>query len=129
MKWLLQLQMFIYGMLEGTLIRGIKGIENVKQMVDYNLTGLKQDIWNYRTVIRDYKIDISYTGVFMYEFGMESIGKENYYIDLEGRAKEAYLKGEMDFVERVYKDLDKETKRSLVSLALKDRKRKIRKKT
>ena len=56
---------------------------------------------------------------------MESIGKENYYIDLETRAREAYLKGDMDFVESVFKELDKETKRNLVSLALRDRKRKI----
>ena len=56
-------------------------------------------------MIRDFKIDISYTGAFMYEYGMESIGKENYYIDLDRRAKEAYLKGDMDYVESVFKDL------------------------
>lgn len=56
-------------------------------------------------------------------------GKENYYIDLEGRAKEAYLKGDLDYVEYVFNDLDKETKRLLVSLALRDRKRKLCKKT
>jgi len=116
------------GMLDGTLIRGIKGIEKVKQMVDYNLTDLNERIWDYRTVIRDYNIDISYTGVFIYQHGMESIGKENYYIDLEGRAKEAYINGDMDFVERVYKQLDKETKSRLVSLALKDGKEKFVKK-
>lgn len=60
---------------------------------------------------------------------MESIGKENYYIDIERRAKEAYLNGDMDYVEVVFKDLNKETKRKLVSLALKDRKRKICEKT
>lgn len=108
-------------MLEGNIILGTKGLEKVKQMVDYNLTGLKERIWKYRNVIHDYKIDISYTGVFIYEYGMESIGKENYYIDLETRAREAYKKGDMDYVESVFKDLDKETKRNLVSLALKDR--------
>ena len=60
---------------------------------------------------------------------MESIGKENYYIDLEGRSKEAYLEGDMDYVESVFKGLDKETKKSLVSLALKDRKGRFCKKT
>lgn len=110
-------------MQEGAIIRGIKGIEKVKQMVDYNFTNINEKIWNYRKVIRDYKIDISYTGAFIYQYGMESIGKENYYIDLEGRAKEAYIKGDMDYVEDVYKELDKETKSRLVSLALKDRKR------
>lgn len=107
-------------MIEGNLVRGTNGLEKVKQMVDYNLTPLKERIWNYRTVIRDYKIDISYTGVFIYQYGMESIGQENYYIDLEGRAKEAYLKNDMDYVESVYRELDKDTQRQLVSLALKD---------
>ena len=110
-------------MQEGGVVKGIKGLERVKQMVDYNLTAVNERIWDYRKVIRDYKIDISYTGVFIYQYGMESIGKENYYIDLEGRAKEAYIKGDIDYVESVYKDLDKETKSRLVGLALKDRKR------
>jgi len=57
----------------------------------------------------------------MYQYGMESIGQENYYIDLDGRAKEAYLKGDMDYIESVFKELTKETKRNIVSLALKDR--------
>ena len=86
-------------------------------------------IWKYRKVIRDCKIDISYTGVFIYQYGMESIGKENYYIDLEKRAKEAYLKGDLDYVESVFKELDKKTKRNLVSLALKNRTRDVCKKT
>ena len=116
-------------MLEGRPIRGIKGLEKVKQLVDYNLTSLKEQIWNYRKVIHDYNIDISYTGTFIYEYGMESIGRENYFINLEARAKDAYLKGDMDYVSKVYNDLDKETKQSLVSLALKDRKRSICKKT
>lgn len=116
-------------MMEGNLIRGTNGLNKVKQIVDYDLSNIKEKIWNYRKVIRDYKIDISYTGAFIYQYGMESIGKENYYIDLEGRAKEAYLKGEIDYVEAVFNGLDKETKRLLVSLALKDRKRRICKKT
>ena len=104
-------------------MKGIKGLDNVKQMVDYNLVPLKEQIWNYRKVIREYNIDISYTGAFIYEYGMESIGRENYYINLEARAKDAYLKGDMDYVSKVYNELDKETKQSIVSLALKDRKR------
>lgn len=116
-------------MMEAKLIRGTNGLNKVKQMVDYNLSDIKERIWNYRTVIRDYNIDISYTGAFIYQYGMESIGKENYYIDLEGRAKEAYLKGDLEFVEYVFNDLDKDTKRLLVSLALKDRKREFCKKT
>ncbi len=115
-------------MLDGKIVRGTNGIEKVKQMVDYNLVDLNEGIWKYRTVIRDFNIDISYTGVFLYQYGFESIGKENYYINLEKRARDAYLKGDMDFVEKVFKDLDKETKRSLVGLALKDRKRKLCKK-
>ena len=103
--------------------KGIKGLDNVKQIVDYNLVPLKEQIWNYRKVIREYNIDISYTGAFIYEYGMESIGRENYYINLEARAKDAYLKGDMDYVSKVYNELDKETKQSIVSLALKDRKR------
>lgn len=116
-------------MLEGGFIRTIKGLDNVKQMVDYNLVPLKEKIWNYRKTICEHKIDISYTGAFIYEYGMESIGKENYYINLEARAKEAYLNGDMDYVSKVYNDLNKETKQNIVSLALKDRKRSICKKT
>ena len=59
---------------------------------------------------------------------MDSIGKENYYISLERRAKDAYLKGDMSYVEEVFRELDKETKRNLVRLALKDRKGRICKK-
>ena len=55
-------------MLDGRIIRGTNGLDKVKQMVDYDLTNLKEKIWKYRTVIRDYKIDISYTGVFMYQY-------------------------------------------------------------
>ena len=116
-------------MLEGKIIKVINGLDKVKQLVDYDLTELKERIWNYRSVIHDFKIDISYTGAFIYQYGMESIGKENYYIDLEGRSKEAYLEGDMDYVESVFKGLDKETKKSLVSLALKDRKGRFCKKT
>lgn len=65
----------------------------------------------------------------MYEYGMESIGQENYYIDLDRRAKEAYLRDDIDYVESVFKELDKETKKNLVSLALKDRERIFCKKT
>lgn len=107
-------------MMDGNIIRGMSALDKVKQMVDYSLVNLKEGIWKYRTVIRDYKIDISYTGAFLYQYGLESIGRENYYIDLDGRAREAYLQGDLDFVEAVFKDLDKETKRSIVSLALKD---------
>lgn len=107
-------------MIEGRVIRGTNGLNKVKQMVDYNLVDLKERIWKYRKVIRDYGIDISYTGAFLYQYGLDSIGKENYYINLEKRAKEAYLKGDMDYVESVFKELDKETKRNLVNLALKD---------
>lgn len=94
-------------------------------MVDYNMVDMKERIWKYRTLIRDFKIDISYTGAFIYQYGMESIGKENYYISLEARAKDAYFKNDMDYVESVFKDLDKETRKNLVRLALKDRKRKV----
>ena len=107
-------------MQEGGVVKGIQGLEKVKQMVDYNFTSINEKIWKYRKIIRDYQIDISYTGAFIYQYGMESIGRENYYIDLECRAKEAYINGDMDFVESVYKELDKETKSRLVGLALKD---------
>ncbi len=116
-------------MLEGKIIKGTNGIEKVKQMVDYNLTNIKENIWNYRDVICGQGIDISYTGAFIYQYGLESIGRENYLINLELRAKEAYKLGDMDYVESVFKDLDKDTKRSLVGLALRDRKRKVCKKT
>ncbi len=116
-------------MIEGKIVKGTNGLCKVKQMVDYNMVGLKEKIWKYRNVICEYKIDISYTGAFLYQYGLESIGKENYYIDLELRAKEAYKKKDMDFVENVFKELDKETRKSLTGLALKDRKRGFCKKT
>ncbi len=115
--------------MEGKGVRGTKGLDKVKQMVDYNMVNIKEGIWKYRKLIRDYKIDISYTGAFLYKHGLESIGNENYYISYEARAKDAYLKNDMDYVESVFKELDKETRKNLVRLALKDRKRRICKKT
>lgn len=115
-------------MQEGGVVKGIQGLEKVKQMVDYNFTTINENIWKYRKIIHDYQINIAYTGAFIYQYGMESIGKENYYIDLECRAKEAYLNGDIDYVESVYKELDKETKGRLVSLALKDGKEEFVKK-
>lgn len=52
---------------------------------------------------------------------MGTIGKENYYIDLDSRAKDAYKSGDIDYVESVYESLERETKRQLVTLALRDR--------
>lgn len=115
-------------MMDGLMVKGMNGLERVRQMVDYNLVNLKEKIWNYRSVIHEHNIDISYTGAFLYQYGLESIGKENYYIDLDGRAREAYLNGDLDYVETVFKELDKETKKSIVSLALKDGKEKFVKK-
>jgi len=106
-------------MMDGLMVKGMNGLERVRQMVDYNLVNLKEKIWNYRSVIHEHNIDISYTGAFLYQHGLESIGRENYYIDLDGRAREAYLNGDLDYVENVFKELDKETKKSIVSLALK----------
>ncbi len=106
---------------DGKLVRGMNGLEKIKQMVDYDMTDINEKIWKYREIIRDYNIDISYTGVFIHRFGLDSVGKENYLINLEKQAKEAYMKGDMDYVEHVFKSLDKNTKKSLVGLALKDR--------
>ena len=51
---------------------------------------------------------------------MESIGRENYYIDFNKRAKDAYINGDINYVESVFKELNKDTKKNIVSLALKD---------
>lgn len=107
-------------MIERKIVKGTNGLQKVKQIVDFDLTGMRNYIWKYRNVIKENNIDISYTGAFIYEYGLESIGKENYYIDLEKRAREAYLDGNMKFVEEVFIELDKETKRKLVTLALRD---------
>jgi len=98
-------------------------------MVDFDLSSMRSNIWKYRDVIKKNNIDISYTGAFIYEYGLESVGKENYYIDLERRAKEAYLAGNLAYVEEVFNDLDKETRNKLVTLALRDRTSKICKET
>ncbi len=115
-------------MLEGKIIKGMNGLEKVTQIVDYDLTSMKKNIWKYRDVIKENNINIAYTGAFIYEYGFQSIGKENYYIDLELRAKEAYKNGDIDYVNRVFQDLDKETRRKLITLAFRDRKMKFVKK-
>ena len=79
-------------MLERKIVKGTNGLENVKQMVDFDLTSMNKDIWKYRDVIKNNNININYTGAFIWEYGYDSIGKENYYIDLEERAREEYLK-------------------------------------
>lgn len=107
-------------MLERKIVKGMNGLDKVKQIVDYDLTNMKKDIWKYREVIKEHNIDISYTGAFMYEYGFESIGRENYYINLEIRAKEAYQRGDIKYVEGVFHELDKETRRNLVTLAFRD---------
>ncbi|MCI9365071.1 MAG: hypothetical protein HFJ54_00035 [Clostridia bacterium] len=109
-------------MIEKKIVKGTNGLEKVKQMVDFDLTSMRNNIWKYREIIKTNNMDISYTGAFIHEYGFDSIGKENYYIDLEKRAKEAYLSGNLDYVEEVFKELDKETKNKLVTLALRDRK-------
>lgn len=112
---------YVYlGMLDGKFIKGINGIEKVKQMVDFDLTEIRKNIWKYREIIKENNINISYTGAFIYEYGFKSIGKENYYIDLETRAKEAYKQGNLEYVEEVFEDLDKDAKKNLVTLALRD---------
>lgn len=114
---------YVYiNMLERKPIKGMKDLDKVKQIVDYDLTSMGRDIWKYRESIKANNIDISYTGAFIEEYGFESIGKENEYIDLETRAKKAYQSGNIKYVEEVFDDLDKETKKNLVILALKDRK-------
>ncbi len=114
---------YVYmNMLERKPIKGMKGLDKVKQIVDYDLTSMRKDIWKYRETIRANNIDISYTGAFIEEYGFESIGKENSYIDLETRAKDAYKLGDIQYVEEIFDTLDKETKKNLVTLALRDRK-------
>ena len=108
-------------MIERKIVKGTNGLENVKQMVDYDLTSMRNNIWRYRDVIKKNNMDISYTGAFIHEYGLESVGKENYYIDLERRAKDAFLAGNIGYVEEVFKDLDKETRNKLVTLALRNR--------
>ncbi len=107
-------------MLEGKNVKGMRGLEKVKQIVDFDLTVLKKDIWKYRDVIKGNNIDISYTGAFITEYGFDSIGKENYYIDLETRAKDAYKADNMEYVEEVFSSLDKDTRKNLTTLALRD---------
>lgn len=116
-------------MIERKIVKGTNGLENVKQMVDYDLTSIRNNIWRYRDVIKKNNMDISYTGAFIHEYGLESVGKENYYIDLERRAKDAFLAGNIGYVEEVFKDLDKETRNKLVTLALRNRTKWICKKT
>lgn len=79
-------------MMEGKLIRGTNGLNKVKQMVDYNLSNIKERIWNYRTVIKDYNIDISYTGAFIYQYGMESIRKRELLYRLRRKSKRGIFK-------------------------------------
>lgn len=109
-------------MLERKAIKGMKELDKVKQIVDYDLTTMKKDIWKYRESIKENNIDISFTGAFIEEYGFESLGKENKYIDLETRAKEAYKLGNIEYVEKVFDFLNKETRKNLVTLALRDRK-------
>ena len=110
---------YIY-MIEGKQIKRVNELKKVKQLVDFDLSNMKEDIWKYRKWIKEDCIDISYTGAFIKEYGLESIGKENYYIDIEGRAKEAYKQGNMEYVEEVFDKIDKDTKKNLVTLALRD---------
>ena len=107
-------------MLEGKIVKGTNGLDKVKQIVDYDLTNMKKNIWKYREVIKENNIDMSFTGAFIYEYGFQSIGKENYYIDLETRAKDAYKAGNLEYVDSVFDDLDKEARRRLITLALRD---------
>ena len=109
-------------MLERKPIKGMKNLDKVKQIVVYDLTSMRKDIWKYRESIKENNIDISYTGAFIEEYGFESIGKENEYIDLETRAKKAYKLGNIEYVEKVFDILDKETKKNLVTLALREKK-------
>ena len=112
-------------MIERKIVKGTNGLEKVKQLVDFDLTSMNKDIWKYREVIKNNDININYTGAFIWEYGYESIGKENYYIDLDIRARDAYKDGNFDFIEMVYSDLDKETKKMLLTLALRDGKMKF----
>ncbi len=107
-------------MLERKIVKGTNGLENVKQMVDFDLTSMNKDIWKYRDVIKNNNININYTGAFIWEYGYDSIGKENYYIDIDTRARDEYKKRNFDYIEMVYDDLSKESKKRLLSLALRD---------
>ncbi len=111
-------------MIERKSAKILKDVEKVKQMVDYDLSTIGKDIWKYKKVIRENDIDISYTGAFIKEIGFKSIGRENYYINLEIRAKDAYKEENFDYIEKVYSDLTKSAKRNLITLALRDRKMK-----
>ena len=48
------------------------------------------------------------------------VRKENYYIDLEARALDSYKKGDIEFAEKLFDDIDKETRNRIISLALND---------
>lgn len=105
-------------MIERKTINSIKELDKVKQMVDYDLSDMKKDIWRYRQTITKNNIDISFTGAFISEYGLESIGMENYLIDLDTCARKAYKAGDINYVEEVFKDLKEDTRRKLVTLAL-----------
>ena len=107
-------------MLEKKNIRGVNGLEKVKQLVDFDLSSLKENIWKYSGIITRNKIDISYSGAFISEQGLSSIGRENFYIDPEVRAKEAYKNGDYDYIEKMLNELDKETRNKIVTLAMRD---------
>ena len=107
-------------MLEGRTPKKVKDIKKLRQIVDFDLTSLKKNIWKYRNLIKETKLNISYTGAFIFEYGLESVGKENYYIDLEARALDSYKKGDIEFAEKLFDDIDKETRNRIISLALND---------
>ena len=107
-------------MLQGKPVKKVKEVKKLRQIVDYDLTSLKENIWKYRDLVKETKLNISYTGAFVYEYGLDSIGKENYYIDLEARAIDSYKQGNIEFVEKFFDDIDKETRNRIISLALSD---------
>lgn len=111
---------FYLEMLEGRIPKKVKDIKKLRQIVDFDLTSLKENIWKYRQLIKETNLNISYTGAFIYEYGLESVGKENYYIDLEARALDSYKKGDIEFAEKLFDDIDKETRNRIISLALND---------
>ena len=116
-------------MIEGRNLKGLKEVDKVKQIVDFDLTSVKKNIWKYKDVIVKNEINISYTGAFISQYGLKSIGMENYYIDSETHAKDAYGEGNMAYIEEVYDDLSKDTKKKILALALRDRKNRFYKET
>lgn len=107
-------------MLQGKNIKKVKEVKKLRQIVDFDLTSLKSNIWKYRDLVKETKLNISYTGAFIDEYGLESVGKENYYIDLEARAIDSYKNGNIEYAEKLFNDIDKETRNRIISLALSD---------